>query len=290
MNVPSTSPLRVVLPAIATASAVIATSVMLFADASAQSGQTRQSGVQPVQPAGVFCNFAIDTDGTNRSLIGNGIPNHAVGEFPNDQNPTGISEQAIDRAFTLTPTLSTTGAIPEMTPGYALNSIKFEPATAGTCTDAGECDPTGSNGGRWRMEALTSTALDRGKQRPSMKLVGWAVDGYPIYARYGYVDSPRSKGAQGGKPNLKVLKGSYQLKTTPDAGRPSVEVYNMGSFNQDWVYVAGSGDLDECNGRTGVTPEFPRGTYYYAVTDSYPFIQRCPKGVDEGGQPPPPMG
>jgi hypothetical protein len=52
----------------------------------------------------------------------------------------------------------------------------------------------------------------------------------------------------------------------------------MGHFQQDWEYVAGLGDLDECNGRVGVTPEFSNGTYHYFITDSYPFIQRCTKG------------
>jgi hypothetical protein len=41
----------------------------------------------------------------------------------------------------------------------------------------------------------------------------------------------------------------------------------------------GSGDLDECNGRMGVTPEFPDGIYHYYATDSYPFFQRCVKGL-----------
>ena len=52
----------------------------------------------------------------------------------------------------------------------------------------------------------------------------------------------------------------------------------MGTFTQDYEYVAGSGDLDECNGRTGVTPEFPKGIYHYYATDSYPYLQRCVKG------------
>jgi hypothetical protein len=52
----------------------------------------------------------------------------------------------------------------------------------------------------------------------------------------------------------------------------------MGTFAQDYHYVAGSGDLDECNGRTGVTPEFPAGTYFYLITDGYPYVPRCVKG------------
>ena len=52
----------------------------------------------------------------------------------------------------------------------------------------------------------------------------------------------------------------------------------MGAFTQDWEYVAGLGDLDECNGRFGTTPEFPGGIYHYYTTDSYPYVQRCVKG------------
>ena len=46
-------------------------------------------------------------------------------------------------------------------------------------------------------------------------------------------------------------------------------------YTADFEYIAGLGDLDQCNGRDGVTPEFPNGTYYYVITDSYPGIPRC---------------
>ena len=42
--------------------------------------------------------------------------------------------------------------------------------------------------------------------------------------------------------------------------------------------MAGSGDLDECNGRIGVTPESPGGIYHHLATDTYPYFQRCIKG------------
>ena len=60
----------------------------------------------------------------------------------------------------------------------------------------------------------------------------------------------------------------------------------MGAFTQDFEYAEGHGDLDECNGRFGVTPEFPNGIYYYVVTDDFPFFTRCLKGeisVNGGG-------
>ena len=75
------------------------------------------------------------------------------------------------------------------------------------------------------------------------------------------------------------MASSYRTKTTPDGNRPSTNTYAMGTCTQDYEYVAGLGDLDECNGRTGVTPEFPKGIYYYVATDTFPPLQRCVKGT-----------
>jgi YHYH protein len=61
----------------------------------------------------------------------------------------------------------------------------------------------------------------------------------------------------------------------------------MGTFKEGREYVAGLGDLDESNGRTRVTPQFPGRIYYCFATNSYPFLQRCVKGkVTAGGAPP----
>ncbi len=107
----------------------------------------------------------------------------------------------------------------------------------------------------------------------AMTLVGFAVDGFPIYARYGYSSANDASSA------IRVITASYRMKSTPSAGRPSTSTVAMGTFTQDYEYVSGLGDLDECNGRTGVTPEFPNGIYHYYITDGYPYIQRCVKGT-----------
>ena len=52
-----------------------------------------------------------------------------------------------------------------------------------------------------------------------------------------------------------------------------------GTFVQDFEFVEGSGDLDECNGRFGVTPEYPDGIYYYVLTDAFPFVPRMFRGT-----------
>ena len=121
-----------------------------------------------------------------------------------------------------------------------------------------------------------------------MSIVGWASDGFPVYARYGFSDPDDSNSS------VKSLKPSYRLKKEPDRNRPMVLTtliggpnqgttnpnteIPMGAFTQDYEYVDGLGDLDRCNGRYGVTPEFPDGIYYYVVTDDFPFFTRCLKG------------
>jgi hypothetical protein len=243
-------------------------------------------------------------------LSANGIPDHAVGTFPNSNNPNTISAQSVSASYTLAPASTGTAASTQIT-GYALNGVKMDPGTAGTCNDSGSSCSLIGGSGSWKIEALGQSAFNFGtdssnahvqptgeyhyhgmpegfvtklNKGTAMTLVGWASDGFPMYARYGYSTANNASSA------IKVLKSSYVLKTTPDASRPSTSVYAMGTFTQDYQYSAGSGDLDECNGRTGVTPEFPQGIYYYAITDTWPFIQRCVKGTATtgGGNGPPP--
>jgi hypothetical protein len=256
--------------------------------------------------------------GTTRTLTANGLPDHDVGTFPNADCPNTISSQTVSVSGTLLPAVvSSTGTSTQIV-GYALNGVKFDPGTAGTCNDSGSSCSLAGGGGTWRIEALGQTSFNFGTDTSNahvqptgeyhyhgmpegfitklgggsatMTLVGWASDGFPIYARYGHVVASDASSA------LKVLTGSYQTKASPDANRPATSLYPMGTFGQDWEYVAGSGDLDECNGRTGVTPEFPDGIYHYMITDTYPFIQRCITGTGTGGggggggggMPPPP--
>ncbi|MBQ4862802.1 YHYH protein [Pseudoalteromonas sp. MMG013] len=242
--------------------------------------------------------------GTQRTLVANGIPDHMVGTFPNQNNPNEITEQSVSIAYTLTPahtvTATTLGG-PQGATGYVLNGVKIDANTAGSCDDSGNSCSLVGNTGSWHIEALGQTSFNfgtdqnnahvqpngayhyhgmpegfialRGGSETTMTLIGWAADGFPIYARYGYTDANDSSSS------LKTLQGSYELITNISSTRPSVDTYPLGTFAEDWVYVAGSGDLDECNGREGVTPEFPNGIYHYYATDSYPYFQRCVKGA-----------
>lgn len=228
-----------------------------------------------------------------RELVANGIPDHPIGQFPNAHNPSELSEQVVRFAASLRPAEAGVTPIAHVV-GFALNGVKFDPSTAGTCSASGDCTPLGDLG-PWTLEALGGAFdfgvdANHGHVQPdgsyhyhgmpeglltkgrSMTLVGWAIDGFPIYARYGHSDAldPSSP--------VTVMRSSYRLKTKAEEGRPPTSTLPMGTFTQDYEFVAGSGDLDECNGRFGVTPEFPSGIYHYYVTDTWPFAQRCVKG------------
>ena len=265
-----------------------------------------------------YSRYSWTSDGIDRILSGNGIPNHEVGAFPNANNPNTITEQNVNKRFTLCPEIITESGLevvgPALAIAYALNSVKFDPATAGRCNDAGECS-LAQGQGSWNIEALGHNTFDFGDDmnhahvqpngayhyhgmpellvdflgdNQDMTIVGWASDGFPVYARNGYSDANNSNSS------IESLTPSYRLKPEPDANRPTTLTaliggpgqgttnpntpIPMGAFTQDYEYVEGLGDLDQCNGRFGVTPEFPHGIYYYVVTDDFPFFTRCLKG------------
>jgi hypothetical protein len=109
---------------------------------------------------------------------------------------------------------------------------------------------------------------------------------------------------------IRTISSSYVIERTQDGGDQG---YNG---IDDWNYVDGVGDLDECNGRFGPTPEFPEGIYHYVstpvsgspttVTDTngqtvgmigFPYFLICYHGVADvsgqslgGGQGPPGPG
>jgi hypothetical protein len=225
-----------------------------------------------------------------RTIVANGIPDHETGRFPNRGNPNRITEQPYVFTMPEKPEMleRPIATQPRMAFGVALNGVVFDPATA----------ELWNGDRRWRYEALTG-GMDLGidssnahvqpngayhyhgipegllkklaEHRESMILIGYAADGFPIYGPYGYAD-PKDP-----KSDVVKLKPSWRVKegNRPADGPPGE--YD-GAFTQDWEYVEGLGDLDECNGRFGVTPQYPEGTYYYVLTESFPFIPRMWRG------------
>ena len=126
-------------------------------------------------------------------------------------------------------------------------------------------------------------------------VLGWALDGYPIYGPYGY-----SKPADATSPVRRVVSGFRlrnitQRTSLPDWSLPNhtalaqtltstqygpavSATYPLGRYVEDYEWVSGIGDLDQYNGRFTITPEFPNGTYAYFVTidatgaPAFPYI------------------
>ncbi len=258
------------------------------------------TAAQLAMEAGAAHRFQAVVNGANRDITANGIVNHSIGEFPNPGNPNTISPQNYDYSVPVVP--AGVGGVSTVF-GIALSGSVFDPGTAETWND----DPT------WRYEALrygtappyfsanggtddtrhpTSLGLDCNNAhvqptgayhyhgiptgmlpaQPALTQVGWAGDGYPIFAVWGYADPNDSNSG------LVELQGSWQLKSgvRPGGDAGPGGAYD-GTFGNDWEYVEGSGDLDECNGREGVV--FVGGqrqvTYHYMITGTFPYIPRC---------------
>lgn len=238
-----------------------------------------------------------------RDLTANGIPDHNVGTFPNPDNPNTIEELNAVASYTLTPVATDSATElggPRGVIAYVLNGVKIDAGTGGSCDDSGNNCSLGDPSGNWHIEALGQTSFSfgtddnnahvqpggsyhyhgmpegyvskRGGNSSSITVIGWAADGFPIYARYGYSVADDSSS------EIRAMTGSYTFVNPISNSRPSTDDYPLGTFREDWQYTAGSGDLDECNGRIGVTPEFPDGIYHYYATDTYPYFQRCVKG------------
>lgn len=237
--------------------------------------------------------------GDNRIMQTNALPNHATGAFPNAGNPNTISAQNLNYTFPLKPTLSGKSKWARE-PGVALNGVKFEPETAekfvcetgevyrieafqelvdlGLDFNHAHVQPTGAYHYHGVPTELVKS-LDKGED---VILVGFALDGFPIYY---------SKSGQY-KPSYQLAKElrtgdacSYRnpkqgMKKELDKTQPD------GTFVSDWEYIEGLGELDECNG-TEIN-----GQYAYFVTDEYPYMSRCLKGIFKEKRPkgPPPGG
>ena len=110
----------------------------------------------------------------------------------------------------------------------------------------------------------------------AMTQVGWAADGYPIYLPWAHEDSqdPQSPLVEV-RPSYRLIAGARAGGDEGPGGR------HDGTYVQDYEFAPGSGDLDQHNGRASVTPEFPRGTYCYFLTDAFPFVPRSFRGTPD---------
>jgi hypothetical protein len=93
------------------------------------------------------------------------------------------------------------------------------------------------------------------------KILGWALDGFPIYGPWGYTNAVDSNTPVKKMSSGYILKDSSHRSTIAN----NLSVYPMGIFVEDYQWSS-NGDLDRHNGRFCVTPDYPQGTYAYFTT------------------------
>jgi hypothetical protein len=243
------------------------------------------------QGASAETKISISVQGGYRLVVANGLPNHSTGQFPGRGNPHRISAQSYSFRVTTSPkTNAVTRPARGAWFGVALNGVPFEPGTAEFWNGQPEWVMEAKSGfinlgldannahvqpsGAYHYHGLPTGLMDKlGGDGQKMLLVGYAADGFPIYTSF----APRV--AMKATSPLKQMRSSWQLKPGERDGGPGGKP--DGKYTRDYEYVAGSGDLDECNGRFGVTPEHPQGTYYYCITDEFPQLARFWRGTPD---------
>ena len=213
------------------------------------------------------------TTGDMRCIASNGIPDHDVGQFPNRGNPHAISAQDIELCVILTPEKGEVAREVRVT-GIAKNGILIRPGTADYYDASSPRGHSRDRSSGWNLEAMGAGTLGLDAQNahvdrrglyhyhgvaPALAeaegtLIGYAADGFQIhYAGASAVSS-------------------YMLKPGVRATAPGGP--HDGTYVEDWQYVVGLGNLDECNGAT------VNGQYMYFATDTYPFYPRCLFGTE----------
>lgn len=214
---------------------------------------------------------SISVDKQQRCISSNGLPDHSTGTFPNSGNPNSISKQNIKLCIPVTPNKGRVAQQVRGSIGVALNGVQIRPGTADYYDASSRRGFSRDRSSGWNLEGLGARELlgmdnnnahvdNRGLyhyhgvapviiNKLQSSLLGYAADGFPIH----YL--------------AQQYTSSYRLKSGTRATDPGGK--HDGTYNQDWQFVKGAGDLDQCNGA------YVQGKYRYFATDSYPFFPRC---------------
>jgi hypothetical protein len=123
-------------------------------------------------------------------------------------------------------------------------------------------NPIGTNSYRdqniWHQDAVAASSLG---STALPALVGFALDGYPIYGSSGMRSSYRPRAIT---KRTRLPDGT--LLTPGQEGPDVCPDFPIGTFAEDYEYVPGSGDLDEFNGRS------VNGSYAYFATATWPYL------------------
>ena len=211
---------------------------------------------------------SIREEGGYRYIESNGLPDHSTGQFPNSGNPNSISAQNHQFRVTMNPQ-KTGNATQVQLAGVAINGVPMEPGTdefwnrdrssgwriqaqgPGVNLGLDQNHAHVQPGGMYHYHGVPTGVINNA----SSSLVGWAADGFEIH----YIGDKS--------------KSSYKLKNGKRGSGPG-GTYD-GTYENDFEYIEGSGNLDQCNGGE------LDGKYVYFITNDYPYIQRCVFGTPD---------
>lgn len=232
----------------------------------------------------------ITADSNQCVLNSNSIPNHDFNDgtpgFPN--NVGGVNESFV---ITLSPTLAgtSTDLTIDRDNAILLNGVKVD-VLAAACFGVGdERTGCGNINQPWRFDPMhgpngfnvdTRNAhaqpdgayhyhgpppVSNGDENIISGVIGFAADGFPIFGPYFDANGV-----------IRRATSSYSLRvgSRPNGADEPGGSYD-GTFRDDYEYIAGQGDLDECNGMTVA------GQYGYYVTDSFPYVVGCFSGTPD---------
>ena len=242
---------------------------------------------------------ALAADDPFRWIAAPGLPNHETGIFPNPGCPFPIREQPgrIYRVARKPVAAAELTKIGWWEFGVAVNGVPFDPSGPSWEGDAdsgwqfevtspvatphlgldmqhAHVQPSGAY--HYHAEApglLAALASHEAIEAGTMLLAGWAADGFPIYAGYGHA------AAMDPESPLVELHSGYRLRSGARQSGPGGT--HDGTFVEDYLYDPSKDALDEANGRFGVTPEYPDGTYHYMLTAAFPYIPRLFRGTPD---------
>ncbi|MGB0523256.1 MAG: YHYH protein [Flammeovirgaceae bacterium] len=281
--------------------------VTVSATACTNDNSTNQDNRNCTRPAETS-SYTESIGGGTRTIVTTGVPNHTyaiqMGSLNTDTKTYTMDATPSKRSTTTS--IINNQFRPAYAVGVALNGVKIDPAPAEPFIF--EVSTTGEYNWEWTFEPNNNmdvvgldcsiahlqpdgtyhyhgnmapyadvllAGLGTGSTVPTEVVqIGWAADGYPILYKYG-------KDASG---NIKEMMPSYQLKSGNRPGDGVTEPcgeYN-GKYTNDYEYVSGLGDLDECNGISqSITINGETFDYYYVITDNFPIIPRCFVGTPD---------
>ena len=264
--------------------------------------------VEACDPTAIFANEltnAVCFEATEnvRKCYTNNIPNHAFGPFGGTNTLEG---QDFDYSMCLFPQLGEkTALVADPSFQGCGNGIIFGVSTLGINYSPfariyWENPNTGEENLDWNVEAdfLLNMDLNGGHVNAAHRyhyhnipqdyfvndlnidgtshspILGYAADGFPIYYKYLYIDGNNSNSG------ISTFQSSFALKSgnRPGDGITAPNGTYNGTYIEDYEYIAALSELDECGVRFAKTPEYPNGTYYYVLTDNWPYIPRCLRG------------